>query len=341
MIPKRIIDAMLALLQTALWDKPIDESKFPLDEMEWRQLYAMARRQAVNTILFDALNFLHEDQKPPRELLARWLVDTRNTEEGFAWMHKVMTAQNTTWTDRDIHAVLMKGENIANMYPHPEHRSCGDIDWYFPTPEDWSYANCMAIKAGSTPEVDSDGDTNYIWKGVVVEHHKQWVRLSSRKGLKYIKSLEEKFDYMDEVEILPPELNVFLINAHILKHALVLGVGLRQICDLAMAYKFYYGRLDKNLYCKIVRRCGLTRWTELLHSVLTGPIGMPEKYLPCEPNERDITKMMELVLRDGNFGSRRVGKIGSLLKRFPMFMRYAPREYFTRICSLAIGRINR
>jgi hypothetical protein len=37
------------------------------------------------------------------------------------------------------------------------------------------------------------------------------------------------------------------VNAHILKHLLSFGIGIRQLCDAARLYKTYHNQVDGNV----------------------------------------------------------------------------------------------
>ena len=334
-------DAFLKLLRNALWNRPIEDWK-DLSLQQWKDLYTSAEAHALVGTLFDALNTLPEDNNAPSELLLTWVVAVQRIEDEYARHSKIVGIQRAAWEKRGLKALLLKGLDSAAMYIVPEHRKCGDIDWYFGSDEDWSAANAIAAENGCKLETDSDGDVHYLLSGVVVEHHRRWNDASSARARRV----------MDALPLEKPEAQLLMRNVHILKHVMVGGIGLRQLCDLALAYRYYDGLYDSARLENLLDEAGLAKWSGLLNAFLT-------KVLECdyidkvnEVPDADLEWLVETVFDDGNFGKRRQGAEGkerrgafallrSAMSRSLLFLRYAPREYMARIGSLVIGRMKR
>lgn len=309
MKPERVYRALTCLLQGGLWQElPPVEGVFPLEETEWEALYVLAGKQAVHGIVWDGIRLLPKAWCPPRKCLAKWLLTVERGASRYACLEERMKEQAAVWEWLGLTALLLKGQGVAAYYPVPEHRTCGDIDWYFPNPEEWKTAILWAEAQNCLPETDSDGDVHYTWKEVLVEHHRSWDHLSrpaSRKLLKKLE-LEEGYETWKGIRVLTPILNLLLLNTHILKHALVLGVGIRQLGDLAMAYRYYEGRYDGERLKRVLKQLGLLKWTELVHAVLVEVIGMPVRYLPYpQVGKVRIEPLMRQIWKDGNFGMYR------------------------------------
>lgn len=338
--------AFVAMLRNALWARPIPDGIFPLDPQQWDELLAFSRKQGVLPILFDAIDVLPHGAAPSPVLLASWLLEVSDIERFNARLDSLTERIARFWKVHGVTAVLLKGQQIAHLYPVPAHRACGDIDWYFPTVKDWDAAREAVIAAGAHVHEDSDGDIHYRSEGVTVEHHRRWNHVISVSGAEYLRSMETGYDEWRGANVLSPELNIVMLSLHILKHAMVLGVGFRQLCDLAMAYRHYKGRLDAARLQEIYAGIGLARWADLIHTVLRDEIGMPEEYLPFPIRHRvDTRRFISQVVRDGNLGMERTGtvlqKLGKYLGRTVLFIRYAPREVIGRNFSLFAGRLKR
>lgn len=354
----RLHRALVDLLRAGLWERPEwKEGLFPLETSEWEALYRLAARQTVLGVVWEGIRLLPSGWGPPRSLMARWLLAVERLAEAHRCMEMRMRELQEGWNRHGLTAVLMKGHRVASMYPKPERRACGDIDWYFPVPSEWRRALRVAEAQGAMPEMDSDGDLHYTWKDTLVEHHRRWDHLSSPSGRRFLKQLEGEEGYADwnGGKVLAPLSDLVMLNTHILKHALVLGVGLRQLCDLAMAYRFYQGSYDTKRLKEIIQRLGLRKWTELLHSVLVEVIGLPESCLPFPlEKRREVHGLMRQVWKDGNFGMHRDeqesyqqkgrwGKMKYMVSGFSEkvngLVRYAPGECFWRPVGLLKHRL--
>lgn len=288
-----------------------------MDEEQWRSLYDLARRQAVHTVLFDAVKGLPRSAALPASLAAAWLIETRNGEKNYGRISAIVAKQRDTWAKRGIDAVLLKGLETAALYPVPSHRQMGDIDWYIPDKE-WERAIGVLEENGIGYSYDSDGDLNYTLAGVVVEHH--------RRGL-----AEES-----------PEGRLLLLNEHIFHHASVNGAGFRQLCDYALALNFYKEQYDRDKYRAMVKGEGLLRWSNLLHRFLEKYLGVSPEYIPyggVGVSEKDIDRLLELALSDGNFGLGKRRRYSGFWKRAAIFIKYAPSPFIKRWLGLAKGRI--
>lgn len=309
-------NVFLALLRRSLWQAEDIAGKFPLTTAQWDEIYRMSWIQAVTGLMYDAIEDLPKNSGLTAAQIARWMSSVRFIEENNSMMSMAIDNMAAEWKSRNVTAIIQKGRNIARMYPKPEHRVSGDIDWYFPTRQDWEMA--LAMVQSYSPETDSDGDLHYTRNGIVVEHH--------RHGS----------DPEDPVSVL------LMINEHILHHAMVMGIGYRHFCDMALGYKYYKGKYDPARLRKELKRQHLWRWTQLLNTFLVEVLGMPEEYLPFPVEGRHGTAVLEfLVINDGNLGMEKDHRMDGLNMRSKLFMNYAPVRFFSRWISLALGRLLR
>lgn len=355
---ERLHRALEALLRAGLWESSAwEEGIFPLESSEWEALYGLATRQTVLGVVWEGIRRLPSGWGPPRPLMARWLLAAERLAEVHRRMEARMQELQNKWNQNGWTAVLLKGHRVASMYPKPERRTCGDIDWYFPYPEEGKKAAGWVESKGNILETDSDGDIHYTWIDTVVEHHQRWEHLSSPSGMRCLRQLEAEEGYVSWKggQVLAPLSDLVMLNTHILKHALGLGVGLRQLCDMAMAYRFYQGSYDTTKLKKLIQRLGLKKWTDLLHSVLVEVIGLPESCLPFPLEKRkDTHALMKQVWEGGNFGMHRDeqenyqqkgrwAKIrywaAGILPTMSLFVQYAPKECFWRPVGLLKHRI--
>lgn len=311
--------AFFVLLRAALWGAE-PELPYTLSADEWHQLYRMAVRQSVQGLMFDAVRRLPAGSGLPGQLAAQWLVDTMQIEQNFRSVSQQVASMTELWQRNGIQAVLLKGTEVAGLYDNPSHRVIGDIDWWFPETGGMDTACRLIRDMGLTIKDDSDGDCWYVMNDIVVEHH--------RKGLASD----------DEVG------RMVLLNRHILHHAMVSGIGMRHLCDMAMAYRGYAGRYDSAAYISALEVAGLRKWTVLLHAVLVHFFGMPQELLPAgftcsESVSKDEVKLIGLILADGDFGIDKKNRYDGLLKRTVLFLKYSPRRFALRWLGLTFGRV--
>ena len=267
----------------------------PLSDEEWRSVYLMSLKQAVCGIVWTAVEDLPEGFRPPEDVAAAWKRDVGIIGRDYDKVEKVVEMQRRAWTARGVDAVLLKGPESAKMYPRPERRMSGDIDWWMPTDKDWTKALELVERNGLKWEKDSDGDIHYVLNGIVVEHH--------RRGL----------------EVPGPVGELLLRCEHVLHHAMVTGVGLKQICDYLVALRFYEGKYDREEYDGELEKRGLLEWERRLAGLDPG--------------------LLELVLSDGNMGFGKKDRFGGFFHRLRYFLPVCPGLFFRRWSGLVFGHL--
>jgi hypothetical protein len=345
----KLRDIFFQLLRIGLWGTGELKNPKPLKEREWNQIYAWAIPHTVEGIIYDSFAFLKEEQLPHTSLRIKWAVRVDQIERHNIQMNSVIAAQYTSFKAMGLHPILQKGQGVAQFYINPLHRICGDIDWHF---EDNGYS-----KARSYAKEKSDDfqDTksfslNYTWNGQFIEHHKQLFDLRNPLIQKYLNATAKKYQQKQtvlklgdvSVRTLAPELQIFQVNAHILKHLITFGIGLRQFCDAAMLYAHYSNHIDSGELKEIYRKSGILKWTHLLHKILVDNIGLPANQLPfAYPEKTNAGWMLEEIWHGGNFGyydgRYENGKVNGIISvhpdgakrlwgNFKRYFPYAPQE---------------
>ena len=176
--------------------------------------------------------------------------------------------------------------------------------------------------------------------------------------------MESEYGYVKEngvcdaggIDVPSPVLNLILLNAHILKHVLGYGIGLRQLCDMARASYSLHDKVDGNLIREIYGRLGIGRWSRLLYAFLVNDLGLPGDDSPYEVVDYKRDTLRRIILRGGNFGLHSGGRhadgrqgkwirkyytLVSHLRNVGFAMRYAPEEMFWTVWNLTKGQVGR
>lgn len=302
----------LILLRAGLWGRdPMAEGFQRLGDEEWEEVFRMSGRQTVTGIVFDGICRLPDELQPCERLFAGWVVAVDRIEAGNRRMNAALKELAGLFAGNGLRPVLLKGQGVAELYPTPSHRECGDIDLYFPQ---GTIAEELIKSKGIDVSRMPDGSLSYNWKGIEIEHHPRMADLHSPRPRKWLKELEEKTEFIpsdlaDGLSVPPPDVDALILSSHILKHALGKGIGLRQMCDLAMEYHRMHldercGELGAELFGHYLFT-GILDWNQLLHAFLVGVIGLPEEELPYIEKPVSYEPLMRIVEDGGNFGQHR------------------------------------
>lgn len=229
--------AFFSLVRAGLWGTPADAALFRgLTPAQWQELHRLAHTQSLLAVVFDGLNTLPADLRPPRPLYLQWAAQTLQIEQANDRLDRMIVRLDRLYTDAGLHPVLLKGQGMAACYRQPRHRQCGDIDVYLGK-DGQPRANRLLLEAGAqeTGE-ESDKHASYELDGVHVENHRLVNRtnnpLANRRFCRlvcewYPQDAERRIGMATP----PPTFNALYIFLHAFEHFLNSGIGLRQLCD--------------------------------------------------------------------------------------------------------------
>ena len=340
--------AFLEALQSSIWNRPILPVLFDnLTREDWSEIFRLSFHQTVEGHVADAVSDLPENLMPPQDILLKWIVSLQRIEDRNLHMRKVISKLGRLFKDNHIRAILQKGHGVSLYYEKPEIRHGGDIDWFFITKEDYRRAGKLISEMEPTFRIAPAYSSDYIFEEIVIEHHQRLIQLSNPFLSKYINSTIEELsrknifiDFEGEyIEVPSPLLNIIQVNAHILRHQVGYGIGLRQLCDSARLYYSFFGTYDGLELKQIYKNLGILGWINGFHKVLIDLIGLDEKKLPF-PIEGDVNIewMKEYIIKTGNFGfydpdnpdienpGGRVNRSARLFTNFRRFFPIAPGE---------------
>ncbi len=119
----------LELLRSGLWGTPADTRLFS-GKTDWKTILKTAMEQAVPVIIADGINTLPEDLWPPKEAILKLAMIRTKTAQTHLILSRATNQVSTTFEADGIPSALLKGQGLAQNYPAPQSRSCGDIDLY-------------------------------------------------------------------------------------------------------------------------------------------------------------------------------------------------------------------
>ena len=297
----------LKILQSSLTDS--SANLIDLSEKDWFFIYKMSCQQAVAGLMFLGIEKLPKDKKPPLKMLLEWYA-----------MKEQIAAQNRLLNKRAAEAcqffkkngfdnVILKGQGVAQLYPHPECRTPGDIDIWVAGGRKKIYE--FARKKGPLKGVNYHHILYHLFDDVEVEVHNTPSDLNNpfdnRKLQRYFRevcpTLCSNTLELEEGKITVPtaEFNVFFILLHIYHHYLNEGIGLRQIID------YYYvlknaSKESKESAKQRIKEFRMAKFAKGIMWILHDTLGMEEEYLIFEPDKKRGQVILDEILIGGNFG---------------------------------------
>ena len=224
-----------------------------LKEVDWKELYAIAKKQCLVGILFDGIKKLpaeHVGMK--KELLLQWMAESQMLENANVRLNDAAIQVSEWFRKKGFRTCILKGQGNALMYPNPYSRTPGDIDIWV---EGGDKRVISFVRSISPHEKACYHHIEFpSYKGIEVEVHYRPSFLlcfwHNRKLQKYYERVkEEQFSHrvmlgeQGEIAIPTVEFNLIFQLTHIFSHLMNEGIGLRQLVDyyyvLCDFYKVY------------------------------------------------------------------------------------------------------
>lgn len=301
------------LLKSAIWGTTPKLKHIPTEE-EWKDIYRISNEQTVTGIMLDAISKLPDEQKPESKLRLQWIVTQKLIERKNGLMNKELVVLSEELKEKGIISYLLKGQGVAQSYPIPEHRVSGDIDYYF---EERYFKAASDFFSSKGCIIEDEPDASHAetsYKGTIIEIHR-------RSATFFTKRLQKRYDEIsseiikddkesiiiggNEIAVLPPMLNALQLLSHMLRHILMSGLGLRQICDWVLFVYNYQRRIDKELFIAQIKELQLYNTYKAITAIATDYLGLPKEYAVCEISAKDkaiAKKVMVHIMQYGNFG---------------------------------------
>ena len=230
-------------------------------QIDWRQLYNFASRQALLGFCFDGIERLTKEfseelkQNPMgRDLLMTWMGAAQQIRRQNMKVNAVAGKLFSMLREDGLRCCILKGQGNALMYPNPYSRTSGDIDvWVNASRED------ITDYAKTHFEIGDDIRFHHLetsFDGVPVELHffpgimnnpiynarlQKWFKRNADLQCSNVVSLP---DGIGEIAIPTTAFNVVYQLTHLYHHFFDEGIGMRQIID----YLLVVNDFSKNVF---------------------------------------------------------------------------------------------
>lgn len=308
---KQYEGVFFSMLRRSLWGAALE---IPEGFRDLKHVLGFAKHQGMQGFVADALLNTPEIASKLSPVATEKLQDILlDNMAQHTTLNNVLLLVLNTLRAQGIDPVLLKGQGLAQYYPVPQLRSCGDIDIYVGVEnyEKAYYAlQPIATEIDSAEQMKGEGKHFHLTVGsTFIEVHKySEVYSSPRKNRIYQKfALEGLTSSLVQHEIGPLSVNtpadnynVFYVFSHLWSHFVASGIGLRQLCDFACLLHAKVGKYDMTQLEDMLRTMGLMMPWKVVGCALVEYFGLPEEEFPFYDKSfgRRGQRFFDFVLRD-------------------------------------------
>lgn len=357
------IELFCNVLQSGLWGKDVTVY-LPLVEMG--QIWKDAEKQATIGLISSAFLSIKDIPQETAISLKKRILSIA----GFNMkLNTVLKDAVLLLEGNGINPVLLKGQGAGSYYGQPLLRECGDIDFYVGSEKYRESFELLNNGLGKVEEASFEEDEKHshlIVDGIPIELH----QFSDVLPRKYDSAYQKISDSclarnhvminIGGVDVRTPEptFNAFFIFNHLWRHFIAVGVGFRQICDWTVFLHANKGKIELAQLEEMLNSLDLMKPWKVFGNIAVRMLRLPEREMPFyDPSYlKEAEKVLELVMKEGNFGHEREERWkesnSSLLdllrvfcistwrymKLFPMFGNLAFQEYKMRLRTHLLGK---
>lgn len=296
-----------------------------MTDREWKALIHLALKQQVIPLVYQAIYACPAAEKV-QESMAK--CETNVSKEVYRQEKKTgrFLELYQKLCDAGVKPLVVKGLICRMLYPNPSHRPSTDEDILIPA-EQFEVAHQVMMDAGMEllePEQDiyKDFEVAYIKKGLYIELHKQLFSDEDEAyGYfnSYFEGVHERAIAEDVqgtvVYTMGPTDHLFYLICHALKHMILSGCGVRQICDIVLYANTYGAQID---WEKIVNGCKeikADKWVAALLKIGQEYFGFNYEKACCaeywQVSDIDVKPLLKDMLEGGIVGNAELSRIQS------------------------------
>ena len=222
-----------------------------LKEADWKELYAIAQKQALLGVLFHGIRRLPKELAPEQKLLMQWMAMAEQIRKQNIrlFQDSVKVCQN--FENEGFANCILKGQGNALLYPDPYMRTPGDIDIYLSggrrkimkyvdqvCPNQVMRYHHVDFPVMKTA-IETHFTPSYMFCPIHNRRMQKWFEEVMGEQCNHRVSLPDGYG---EIHVPQVSFNVIYILSHLYRHIFTEGIGLRQLLD------YYYVVCD---FCKV------------------------------------------------------------------------------------------
>ena len=258
-----------------------------LKEVDWKKIYAIAKKQALLGVLFYGIQRLPKELAPEQKLLMQWMGMAEQIRKQNIRLFQDSVKVCKNFENKGFANCILKGQGNALLYPDSYMRTPGDIDIYLSggRRKIMKYVDQVcpnqvmryhhvdfpvmktAIEVHFTP--------SYMFFPVHNRRMQKWFKEVMDLQCSNVVTLPDGYG---EITVPTTSFNVIYILSHLYRHVFTEGIGLRQLIDYYFVLVKSEERRVKNLTAlqRELKYLGLWKFAGAVMYVLHEALGVPE-----------------------------------------------------------------
>ena len=300
-----------------------------LKEVDWKELYAIAKKQALLGVLFYGIQRLPKELAPEQKLLMQWMVMAEQIRKQNIrlFLDSVKVCKN--FENKGFANCILKGQGNALLYPDPYMRTPGDIDIYLSggrrkimkyvdqvCPNQVMRYHHVDFPVMKTA-IELHFTPSYMFYPIHNRRMQKWFEEVMGEQCNHRVSLPDGYG---EIHVPQVSFNVIYILSHLYRHIFTEGIGLRQLLDYYYVLVKWHTDLtnltdsnkslpqmtqintDLDALRHKLKYLGLWKFAQTVMFVMKEVFGLSEDRMIAPMDEKEGKFLLDEIMRGGNFG---------------------------------------
>ena len=300
-----------------------------LKEVDWKELYRIAQKQALLGVLFHGIQRLPKELAPEQKLLMQWMVMAEMVRKQNIKLYQDSVKVCQNFEKEGFANCILKGQGNALLYPDPYMRTPGDIDIYLSggRKKIMKYVDqvcpnqVMRYHHVDFPVMKTAIEVHFTPSYMFYPFHnrrmQKWFEKVMGEQCSHRASLPDGYG---EIHVPQVSFNVIYILSHLYRHIFTEGIGLRQLLDYYFVLLKWHTDLtnltdsnkslpqmtlintDLDALRHELKYLGLWKFAGAVMFVMKEVFGLSEDRMIAPMDEKEGRFLLDEIMRGGNFG---------------------------------------
>lgn len=281
------------------------------------ELFSIAQKHGLVAIVLDGINRCYENNLPIEldfQTKMKWIGLVNQMEQKYRQYVKNIHALSAFYQKHGIKMMLLKGYGLAQNYPNPSHRPCGDVDIYLFGDQEKA-DKLLQEELGISVDKSHHHHTVFNFQGETVENHFDFLNIHVRKSnrrieakLKELANDNVNFDINDNLLFPPVEFNAIYLLRHCASHFASTEMTVRQILDWGFFMESHHQEINWDEYLPYLKQEKMFRFYNLLGLFCMKHLGFDASIFHGLYND-DLFERFSNEIMDPEFKDHENGKL--------------------------------
>lgn len=266
-----------------------------LNTQELDRNLAKATKHGMLPVVMESLSKTNLSAPEIKKVILKWYGVSEQSKKNYWKRVGLMEQLALQFKKAGLDVMFLKGATTARLYPKPQLRMFGDIDYYMFGDSGKSVQVLKEI--GINTEEYFNHHTQASFNGVLLENHYDFLdrdnhrgnlelddelkRLAAKEGHQYPFSFDNVL--IDNAYCMSPTMNAIFLMRHMAIHFFSESVALRMLYDWALFLKKYVGEVNWDITLELYKKAGMSKFPGMIQDILNSKLGVTIPECPIEP----------------------------------------------------------